>query len=794
GGDGETRRQGDKERLSLSPIAQRKLIDYVNAGGILVCTPSAPRISELSGNDRVVVMPDYWSAIPIEPGKAKRDEVIAAVQNAAVEFVSRLARLGVNRRVKARVTKGGKQPLPSSAGATIEPDFVATQLVADHPVGSPSHGFINVANFDSAKEMRVVLNIADPAPLAEGASTARVEMPELTLRPRDALLLPIRVPLRSSEKDPAATFAGHVPSFAGEEREEIYYATAELISREVANGRIAMRFYAPDPAEVVLRLPHAPQGAVTINGAPAISSYDAQSKLLKIRIADARKSAKAKDEDELAGRREHERDVLIVYETGLPDLNVKTSRLIIGDDNLITVDVVNRTTDAIRGSLRLIATRSLKSERFEQPIELKPQESRQFNFKMSLNAKSVEDDQVVLRAMLAESRIHFSPSVTAEIRPRFEWRVFPKSTWPARADTRASVHPPLIYPSDDNATSANFNMRMGNNSAEAITINRKSMLVSSLPLNLKPDEEYMSAYSYNFVPETKAVLNPFTVTIGDGKLTETARVNCVALRKGEAVAFAYDMDGDGFDDYVMENDFLRLIISPNAGARSFALINKRTGVNVFTSVGGLRDKFVELKPQNPTRNPRRKVGMYGTFNRPYIAEIKEGMGKRVALSLSYNAPDVYTAWPSGGRIERVITLNAGEEYFTVDYRVTPKDVDGKQAFWSSNSIIAGDPVIKARRFVSAGGLFDFAPMKTHMMDGSIGWVAAQISNTETFAVMWRPDEVSKAEVEMKDFSSFVNVKFKPFTVAGEHNYRLAFYFGVLKAEQIAASRSRILGG
>ena len=73
---------------------------------------------------------------------------------------------------------------------------------------------------------------------------------------------------------------------------------------------------------------------------------------------------------------------------------------------------------------------------------------------------------------------------------------------------------------------------MGNNSAEEITINRKSMLVNSLPLKLKPDEEYMSEYTYNFAPGTKAALNPFVVTISDGKLTETVRVNFVALKKG----------------------------------------------------------------------------------------------------------------------------------------------------------------------------------------------------------------------------------------------------------------------
>jgi hypothetical protein len=772
--EGEKEGRRDGEGLQLSSMAQRKLIEYVNAGGILVCTPSAPQIKELSGNERVVVAPDFWRTVPIEPGKAKHDEVVGAAQNSAVEFVSRLARLGVNRRVKARVSlEGNAQPTASSVGATIEPNFVATQLIPDE--GNGGRSFLNVVNFDDRHTMRVNLSV-----VSSNAANPRLELPEFKLRPRDAMLLPVWLPFKRDGK------------------EAIVYATAELLKYELANGKIRMRFYAPDPADVALSLPHSPQGAVTIDGVKIVFTY--QEAALTFKLAAPKRGPKAKEEDELADRREHEHDVEIDYEKSAPELNIKTPRLIIGESNVVSVEVSNRTTEPLKGKLNLDASRGFNAQRFSLDVDLKPQERRQVNYSIPLSAKAVADDQMVLRAALvgdSADKVFDSPSIIAEIRPRFEWRVFPKSAWPLRADTQAQIAPPLIYPADDNATTATFNLRMGNNSAEEITINRRSMLVNSLPLKLKPDEEYMSVYTYNFAPSNKAALNPFVVTISDGKLTETARVNFVALKKGEAVAFAYDIDGDGFDDYVMENDFLRLILSPNAGARAFALINKRTGMNVFTSVGGMRDKFVELDPKdptrNPTRNPGRKYGMYGAFNRPYLTEIKEGMGKRVTLSLSYDAPDAYTVWPSGGRIERVITLNAGDEYFTVDYRVTPQSVDDKQAFWSSNSIVVGDPNLKARRVVSAGGQFDFIPMKTSILDGSIGWVAAQISDAETFAVLWRPEEVNRAEVEMKDFSSFFNVKFKPFTTAGPHNYRLAFYFGTLKADQIAASQARILG-
>jgi hypothetical protein len=774
-GDKETGKGGEGARLRLSEVARRKLIEYVQAGGTLICTPTLPPVRELNGHPRVLVVPDYWRTIPIEPGKVKRDEVINSVQTAAVEFVSRLTRLGINRRVKARVTKGGAQAASAAVGATIEPDLVATQLIPDSGGGAAGYSFINVINFDSRQAMQVRLNIAntsvpdnDPTALR----VARLELPEFTLRARDALLLPV-----------------HLPLFDGA---EIYYATAELTHRAAANGRIALRFYAPDTAELVLRLPRAPQGAVTIDGAPAESSYDPVSKLLKIKLAAPRRGQNTRDADELADRRTHEHDVEIVYEKGLPELNIKTTRLISSADNQVLVEVANRTAQARTGKLQLTATRLFKTQQFSRDVTLQPQETKQFTFSLPLPAHAVADDQVVLRALLIEDNnaTHHSPTTSAAVRPRFEWQITPVSTWPLRADTLMEIKPPLLYPSDDNATSAQFNLRLGNNSAEPITLTRTSILVNSLPLKLAPDEEVTSTYTYNFAPGTRSALNPFVVNISDGRTTEAARMNFVALRKGEAVAFAYDIDRDGFDDYVMENEHLRLIISPNAGARAFALINKRTGANVFTSVGGLRDKFVQLDPQDPTRNPRRKRGMYGTFNRAYVAEIIEGIGQRAVIKLSYDAPDVY---PAPIRIARTITLPASEEFFIVDYQVTPQAgaVDAQQAFWSANSIIVGDPAQKARRFVAADGPFDFAAGKTRLLPASSGWLSAALGQN-TFAVLWRAAEVNVAEVEMKDFSSLVNVKFKPFVQPAPHTYRLAFYFGGAPPERIAAQQARIL--
>ncbi len=760
-------------RLRLSELAQLKLVDYVRSGGRLIFTPAAPQgeaIKSILNNPDVSIVPDFWRNVPIEPGKTNREELIASVQASSVEFVSRLARMGINRRVKARISyesasgSGGE-----SVGATIEPNFITTMLVPDSP-GS-KFAFVGVTSFDSNKALKINLNISDPAS-ESGAS--RIVVPEFRLSARESMMLPVRLPLT-------------------EVRGEIVYATAELIATEIANGRIRMRLYSQASAEVALILPHAPQGAITIDGVAAISSYNPANKLLRITIPDRIKITGKPDQ--AGDRREHEHDIEIVYEKGLPELSIKNSRLIIAEDNQVQVEVANRTSSTLKGILSLQIEQGLKHANSNRDVELKPEEVRRLTFSLPISEKAVSGDSVNLKAVLSTDNnqtTYRSPKVSLEILPRFDWELYPVSSWPLRPDTKQKINPPLIYPKDDQAKEAEVNLKLVNNSEETITLSRSSMLVSSLPVKLGKDEQYMNTFIYGFPAGTRSALHPFSISVSDGRRTETANVNFVALRKGEAIAFSCDIDRDGFDDYVLENEHLRLIISPRAGARSFALINKRTGANLFTSAGGLRDKFVELDPADPTRNARRKRGMYGTFNRPYAAEILDGMGKQAVIKLSYQAPDAY---PAGVNIERTVTLKAGEEFFTMDYRIkipSPEAADGIQALWSSNSIVAGDPAFSPAEFITAAGHFDFKTATSRSVDAASGLIVSRLDNQNSFAIIWRSEQMNTAEIEMKEFSSFVNLKFKPF-IDGLNSYRLVYYCGNRTFDEIRAQSSKIIG-
>lgn len=388
---------------------------------------------------------------------------------------------------------------------------------------------------------------------------------------------------------------------------------------------------------------------------------------------------------------------------------------------------------------------------------------------------------------LVQAQSDLPKTQQAETARRFTWEILPPVTWPMRGNTPQRLNPPLFYPTDGTATEAKLKLRLVNQTSQPLMLNRSALGVASEPLTLKPEEAIVADYTYSFAPGGTQVLNPFEITLSDGTTTAIAKAVFVALKKGEAIVFAYDLDQDGADEYVLENDRLRVIVSPNAGARAIALIDKRTGVNAFAEAGALGDKFAELDPADTAR---RKAGIEALIQRPYAAEILSAQGARAGLRLSHYAADAY---PDGARLERFITLEARADYFTVDYLVTPKTPDGVQALWSSSSLVIGDPDLHAKRWLAASGEFAFAATKTKALDANSGWVAAPLNPTATLAVLWRSSDVQTAEVEMKESSSLVNLKFKPFATAQPHAYRLAFGLGGWTPARLRTERARVLG-
>ncbi len=145
---------------------------------------------------------------------------------------------------------------------------------------------------------------------------------------------------------------------------------------------------------------------------------------------------------------------------------------------------------------------------------------------------------------------------------------------------------------------------------------------------------------------------------------EEMPISFLALRESGVTRYRFDFDGDGSDEWILENAKLRLIVSPKSGGRVLALVAKDSAADLFSSVGGVRDNF-SFTPNPPGISPERERGRYGLFNRTYAPEWT-GDEKNAALRLRYHAPDVF---PGGAAIEKTLALDGAEDVH-VSYTVT----------------------------------------------------------------------------------------------------------------------------
>jgi hypothetical protein len=101
-----------------------------------------------------------------------------------------------------------------------------------------------------------------------------MSIPGVTVGERDALWLPVNVPLT------AGPLCRNCTAFAN--GDHLVYATAELTAMEYENGILAMEFAAPLPGEVILQLSQQPSGPLVAGGRP--SEFDWDDKTLRARL------------------------------------------------------------------------------------------------------------------------------------------------------------------------------------------------------------------------------------------------------------------------------------------------------------------------------------------------------------------------------------------------------------------------------------------------------------------------------------------------------------------------------
>jgi hypothetical protein len=218
-----------------------------------------------------------------------------------------------------------------------------------------------------------------------------------------------------------------------------------------------------------------------------------------------------------------------------------------------------------------------------------------------------------------------------------------------------------------------------------------------------------------------------------------------AVAKGEALAYVFDYDRDGFDDVILENQDLRCFVSPYAGGRSFAFVRKDTNSNAFDSVGGMRDNFTtRVEPPDmhglPDWTTEKWLGLY---NRPYSFQVVSVDRKQATLELEYEAPDIY---PHGVHLKRILKLAGDQDVLVESTSITPHGIDRPQALVLESSVPyrVFDQPNHNQWFAEGRPALDFVPGKKIDLPAGLRFIGTHNRNNgETFAavLVTRPREL-----------------------------------------------------
>lgn len=229
-----------------------------------------------------------------------------------------------------------------------------------------------------------------------------------------------------------------------------------------------------------------------------------------------------------------------------------------------------------------------------------------------------------------------------------------------------------------------------------------------------------------------------------------------------AVAYALDLFASGQREIVMENNAVRVAISPEAGARAFLFEDLAKTTSVFTTVGALRDDVSIQPPPSPTDRIAKYTHQFptGTFNRSYHTDILQS-GPHAVVRFTYDAPDVV---PAGAKFERTVTLEPRARVFTVDERVTFDGNDPaatQQRAVSLTSLAVGGEDDMSARVTLTPDARPVAPNQTQRVaaGNALGFYDGKTGELATVA--WRPQDVEAAEVQQRADSVVARLALAP---------------------------------
>ncbi|MGH7747692.1 MAG: hypothetical protein ACREQ5_23475, partial [Candidatus Dormibacteria bacterium] len=222
-----------------------------------------------------------------------------------------------------------------------------------------------------------------------------------------------------------------------------------------------------------------------------------------------------------------------------------------------------------------------------------------------------------------------------------------------------------------------------------------------------------------------------------------------------------DVYEDGAPCVVLQNDRVRVIISPQAGARAFVFERLASGTTAFTTVGAMRDDVAIEPPVSPTDYIAKYTHQFpaGTFNRPYAATI-EGSGTAAVANFRYAAPDVL---PHGARFDRTVRLEPHADAFTLREAVRFDGGLGSLASQRAISVtslaVGASRAMRTQRLLlatpSGFGAQPFAAGQTIDPVGGNALGLYDVATHELATIAWRAGDIERTQVIEQNHSIVV---------------------------------------
>jgi len=683
------------------------------------------------------------------------------------ENVQRDSRLALPALMKAAaIDKKVSVVAPRFLTHPREPALYVTELVADR--GSQSfetrtdtsgaYGFVGLTNFSIHQPYRGELTARDPRS-GDAEQASKIQLPDLTLGPRESLLLPLRVPL-------TALVWSAPPGL--HRADEVYYATADLTHATYDGSTLKFDFNAPSDGEIALRLAHRPHAA-RLDGKLVRLTETAQH-LLIVKIPKGVSP-------------EFGRTLALEYRSAQPRLVFHTRNdWIAGETSTVRMTIHNPRKSLLSGDLALRAGRLTTAAPLW--VQIPPQSSRTVEVRLDLPPDAPDGLPVNLTASLREhgSQSDWTWNSELTVHQPFTYSLSPLVKFPLREDQAFPlVHPALA--SMNLPGEATFHLRLkswrGRIQTIKIGISGANLKFRAVPTEVNIPANANQPIEIRAVPTEGSGLYQFSFHLSSGSFELKDTVVLAAIEPGKALAYAFDYDRDGFADVILENQTIRCFVSPYAGGRSFALVLKDSNHNAFNSVGGMRDTFAKrVEPKElEGLNEYTRMNWMGLTNRPYRFRIIASASTQAKVQLDYEAPDVY---PAGVTLERVLSLAGDRNIVIQDSTVTPKGIQPGQAYVLENSVSfqqAHQPHYR-RWFTNARVPTEFSPEKEISLGENPEFFGTRDQRSgETFAIMLLTPPL-KTQIKTQRHSGFFRIRYPDFTIAGHgYQYRTAYYFG-----------------